>query len=73
MGLDKSVKGAGSQGWASGKDGGVAASAGDEYHYCLRMGSNIGSSTTDIVLYDSLESYKLADAGAIWGGHAQGC
>lgn len=68
MELDKSVKGPGNQEWTSGRDGSVIVSAGDEYQYRLRMGSQPGSSTTGIVLYDSLENYKPTDAGATWRG-----
>lgn len=68
MDLDKSVKGPGNQEWTSGRDGSVIVSAGDEYQYRLRMGSQPGSSTTGIVLYDSLENYSLNDGGATWRG-----
>lgn len=68
MELDKSVKGPGNQEWTTGRDGSVIVSEGDEYQYRLRMGSQPGSSTTGIVLYDSLENYTPADAGATWRG-----
>lgn len=68
MDLDKSVKGPGNQEWTSGRDGSVIVSEGDEYQYRLRMGSQPGSSTTGIVLYDSLENYSLNDGGATWRG-----
>lgn len=68
MELDKSVKGPGNQEWTSGRDGSVIVSEGDEYQYRLRMGSQPGSSTTGIVLYDSLENYSLNDGGATWRG-----
>lgn len=71
MDLSKAVRGPGNQEWSSGQDGSVIVSAGDEYQYRLRMGSQLGSTTTGIILYDSLESYA-PDDGARWRGTLQG-
>ena len=72
MDLSKAVRGPGNQEWSSGQDGSVIVSAGDEYQYRLRMGSQLGSTTTGIILYDSLESYAPDDGGAQWRGTLQG-
>lgn len=72
MNLSKSVRGPGNQEWSNGQDGSVIVSAGDEYQYRLRMGSELGSSTSGIVFYDSLESYVPDDEGARWHGTLQG-
>lgn len=68
MDLDKSVKGPGNQEWTSGRDGSVIVNKGDEYQYRLRMGSQPGSSTTGIVLYDSLENYSPYAGASKWQG-----
>lgn len=68
MSLSKSVKGPSSTDWTDGQDGSVVVSEGDSYQYRLRLGSSKGSSTSDIVLYDSIENYSPANGKKQWHG-----
>lgn len=68
MSLSKSVKGPSSTDWTDGQDGSVVVSEGDSYQYRLRLGSSKGSSTSDIVLYDSIENYSPANGKKHWHG-----
>lgn len=68
LSLFKAVMGQDNLTWGNGQDGSVIVPGAGTYSYRLRLGSSLGTTTTNIVLFDSLENYTPADAGPQWHG-----
>lgn len=68
LSLSKLVKAEGGSTWSNGQDDNVVVPGGGNYSYRLRFGSAAGTTTTNMILFDSLENYTPEGVDEQWHG-----
>lgn len=70
--LTKAVKGPRNNDWGTGQDGSVVVKTNEDYQYRIRFQSGNDTTTSQIILFDALETYHPANGTKQWQGVFQG-